>query len=76
MVFICLTTWDYAIPHFGDKEHLAMISKCVFLSPKIIPVVDEIRWYPVCCTLCLAFIPHNFQAHLLTTLLATLTANL
>ncbi|KAJ7854664.1 hypothetical protein B0H14DRAFT_3136480 [Mycena olivaceomarginata] len=25
-VFICLTTWDYAIPHFGDKEHLAVIS--------------------------------------------------
>ncbi|KAJ6527214.1 hypothetical protein DFH09DRAFT_163825 [Mycena vulgaris] len=44
-VFICLTTWDYAIPHFGDKEYLAVISE----------------WYP---------------AHLLTTLLATLTANL
>ncbi|KAJ7346078.1 hypothetical protein DFH08DRAFT_809918 [Mycena albidolilacea] len=29
-VFICLTTWDYAIPHFGDKEHLAVISDLCF----------------------------------------------
>ncbi|KAJ7915258.1 hypothetical protein B0H13DRAFT_2324503 [Mycena leptocephala] len=44
-VFICLTACDYAIPHFGDQEHLAVISE----------------WYP---------------AHLLATLVATLTANL
>ncbi|KAJ7257708.1 hypothetical protein C8J57DRAFT_1721051 [Mycena rebaudengoi] len=44
-VFVCLTTWDYAALHFGDKEHLEVINV----------------WYP---------------AHLLATLLATLTANL
>ncbi|KAJ7315685.1 hypothetical protein DFH08DRAFT_820258 [Mycena albidolilacea] len=36
-VFICLTTWDYAIPHFGDKEHLAMISEFW--------VVSKANWY-------------------------------
>ncbi|KAJ7608234.1 hypothetical protein FB45DRAFT_1039897 [Roridomyces roridus] len=25
-LFICLTVWDYAILHFGDKEHLTVIS--------------------------------------------------
>ncbi|KAF7363173.1 hypothetical protein MVEN_00669800 [Mycena venus] len=25
-VFICLTTWNYAIPHFGDNEYLAVIN--------------------------------------------------
>jgi len=44
-LFICLTVWDYAIPHFGDHEHLVVIN----------------QWYP---------------AHILTTLLATLNANL
>ncbi|KAJ6564075.1 hypothetical protein B0H19DRAFT_75183 [Mycena capillaripes] len=26
-IFICLTTWDYAIPHFGDTEHLVVINQ-------------------------------------------------
>ncbi|KAJ7758264.1 hypothetical protein B0H16DRAFT_1535659 [Mycena metata] len=26
-VFICLTTWNYAVPHFGDNEYLKVINE-------------------------------------------------